>query len=161
MLNFHNMKRRVVVNILLAFVLLPILKNIRMFFDVVILGNEMPYHLAIDYWRYMEIHIAQNFLFLPLAYLIIVLIPYNLILLKDPINPKLLFRSLWVKILFLTGNHILLICLLGTFANIWAVPYWQNVYYVGFALLYSSIMATIIHFAVDKKEIREMEKLSS
>lgn len=57
------MMRRVLVNVLLAFVLLLILKNFPMFFDVVVLGNEMPYHLAMDYWSYLEIHIAENFLF--------------------------------------------------------------------------------------------------
>ncbi|PZX46869.1 hypothetical protein [Algoriphagus chordae] len=153
------MKRKIIVNLLMAFVLFPILKNFRMFFDVVILGNEMPYHLAMSYWVYMKIHIAENFLFLPMAYLILVLIPYNMILIRNPIDSQLLYRKVWVKILVLTGNHLLLICLLGTFANIWAVPYWQNVYYVGFALLYSIIPASIIHFAVDRREIREREGL--
>lgn len=149
------MKRRIFVNIILAFILLPILKNIRMFFDVVILGNEMPYHLAMDYWKYMEMYRAENFLIYPLLYLITVLTPYNLILFFPPIDPKLLYRKVWVKVLVMTGNHVLVVCIAGSVANIWMVPYWQNVVYIGIALIYSFMMASIIHFAVDRREIRE------
>lgn len=155
------MKRRIIVTILLAFVLLPILKNIPMFFDVVVLGNEMPYHLAIDYWRYMEIFMMENFLILPLVYLITVLVPYNLILLSFPINPKFLYKKLYTKILVMTGNHLLGVCIVGLVVNIWYGPFWKNAIYIGIALFYSIIMAPIIHFVVDKREIREMQELSS
>lgn len=155
------MKRRIIVTILLAFVLLPILKNIPMFFNVVVLGNEMPYHLAMDYWRYMEMFMMENFLILPLVYLITVLVPYNLILLSFPINPKLLYKKLYIKILVMTGSHLLGVCIVGSVVNIWYGPLWQNAIYLGIALFYSIIMASIIHFAIDRKEIREMQELSS
>ncbi|PZX46871.1 hypothetical protein [Algoriphagus chordae] len=74
------MKRRILVNILLAFVLLPILKNAPMFLEVVILGNEMPYHLAMDYWSYMELYMIENLLIYPILYMFTILVPYNLIL---------------------------------------------------------------------------------
>lgn len=148
------MKRRIVVNLILAFVLLPILKNSPMFFDVVVLGNEMPYHLAMGYWRYMEMFRWENFLILPLVYLILVLVPYNLALLTNAIHPKFIYKNIYVKILIMTVSHLLGICIVGSFANIWAYPLWKNVIYIGIALLYSVIMAPIIHFAVDRRETR-------
>lgn len=148
------MKLRILVNFLLAFVLLPIIKNSSMFFDVVILGNEMPYHLAMDYWRYMEMFRLENFLILPLVYLILVLVPYNLALLTNAIHPKFIYKKIYIKILILTGNHLLGICVVGSIANIWYGPIWHNTIYIGIAVLYSSIMAPIIHYTVDKREIR-------
>lgn len=156
-----NRKRRILVNVLLAFVLLPITKNAPMFFDVVVLGNEMPYHLAMDYWRYMEMFMMENFLILPMGYLIIVLVPYNLALLSNAIHPKFIYKKNYVKIIIMTVSHLLGICIVGSITNIWYGPIWHNTIYIGIALLYSSIMAPIIHFAVDKREIREMKKMTS
>ncbi|PZX46870.1 hypothetical protein LV85_04204 [Algoriphagus chordae] len=61
----------------------------------------------------------------------------------------------------MTGVHLLIVCIAGSFANIWVSPLWQNSIYIGKALLYSSIMAPIIHFAVDKREVNEMKELGS
>ena len=150
-------RRRIIVILILAFILSPLVTGFRMFFDVVVLGNEMPNHLSMSYWEYQDLH-KEFLLIMPLGYLFTILIPYNLIILNYPI---LLFRKLWVKILVMTGNHLLIVCIIGAFANIWAYPLWQNTIYIGIALIYSSIMVPIIHFAVDRREIREMKELSS
>lgn len=131
-----------------------------MFLDVVVFGNEMPYHYAMSYWEYQYLH-KEFLLIMPLGYLITILVPYNLILLNYPMHPKLLYRKLWMKTLVMTGNHLVIVCIMGSFANIWAYPLWHNTIYIGSALLYSSIMVPIIHFAVDKREILEMQKLCS
>lgn len=142
------MKRRIVVNVILAFIILPVIK---MAFDYYYLKENGSRMFSGTFLEYEKLFAPYVFLGMSPSFLLLILWPYNYIILKKR-------RTLFVKILIFELIFIALICLIGTVSNIWTIPYWTNLMYVAKTLPLSCLFASIIHFTVDRYERWESEK---
>ncbi|MGM9476100.1 hypothetical protein ACS5PU_06710 [Pedobacter sp. GSP4] len=135
------MKRRIISNIVLAFIIVPIIKLI---FDYIKIKDGSSFFLG-SFIEYEKLMALTTFLILPLGFAIFILLPYNLIITRRKKS------NLISKIILFELIIIICICIIGTFHNIWMSPYWKNIYYLIGSSIYSCLFATAIHFFVDKK----------
>jgi hypothetical protein len=133
--------KRVVVNLLLAFVCIPAFILVRDFIQLDLLDDHSAY--AGTFIEYLRISINEVFFIAPTLFL--VLLPYNLIILKVK---NLTFIK---KVLLFELIMIVDICLISTYTNVLFYPYWENVYYLIYFFFYGLIFGGIIHVFVDKK----------
>ncbi len=137
------MKRRIIANILLAFIGVPMIKLI---FDYFKIKNDSTFFFG-TFLEYERIMAATTFFILPFSFLIFILLPYNLLIARREF-------TLLTKIGVFEIILIIFICILGTFSNIWMIPYWKNFIYVLTSLIYSTIFSTLIHLFVDRKSLK-------
>ena len=115
------MKRRIITNLLLAFIIIPLLVNARDYYFIAILHNHSFF--SGDFWVYFHLEWILKDLALPLFWLIFILLPYNIILLNKQKKQLLTFYK---KVLLFELVFAVVWCLLGTFMNVWISPYWKN-----------------------------------
>lgn len=137
------MKRRTIANLILAFVIVPIIKLILDYIAIGIKTNNSIF--SGSFLEYEKLMALTTFLIIPLGFLIFILLPYNIVIMKR----KQL--TLFYKIILFEFILIVFICIVGSFYNIWMFPYWKNIYYLIGSTIYSCLFATIIHLFVDKK----------
>jgi len=135
-------RRRIIVNVILAFLILPLIK---MVFDYIYLKENGSRMFSGTFLEYEKLYAPYVFLGIAPAFLLLILWPYNYLILKKR-------RSLLVKILIFELIFIIFICLAGTVSNIWTFPFWKNLIYVARTLPLSCLFASIIHFTVDRHE---------
>ncbi|WP_316801409.1 hypothetical protein [Pedobacter frigidisoli] len=134
------MKRRIVTNLILAFIVLPVIK---MLFDYIKLERYGSKMFGGTFLEYEKAYAPYVFFGIAPLFLIFVLLPYNYFVLKGRI-------SVLKKIVLCEVIVIVNICLVGSFYNIWTYPYWENISYVIKTFPLSCIVAITIHFAVDR-----------
>ena len=135
--------KRIITNLILAFIFFSIPKLISDYISIDIKNDNSIY--SGSFIEYEKLIFTTTFLLAPMFFLIFVLLPYNLVVIKY--KPRLI-----VKICLFEFILIIVFCLLGTFINVWSYPYWKNIYYLFYFIPYSILFASIIHFGVDKKE---------
>ena len=137
--------RKVISNVLVAFVVFPLLMRVKYWYNFQI--NPLEQFGSIqgiiinDFFR-QPLYFIMSFIFL-----LFVLLPFQLI--KDDKLNKNKKKSLVVKSLILSCILCVLIILFGTFSNIWWIPWYKNFLYVGFALFLGFFIAILLHFLVD------------
>lgn len=141
------MKNRIIVNLVLAFVLLPAIKLIWEYIRIEI--NKDYSAFSGSFLEYEKMIASSVFLVAPIFFLIFTLLPYNTILLYKKVT------NLFIKILLFELILIIDFCLLGTFINIWSYPYWKNIYYLAYFIPYSFLFAGLIHWLVDKRTLQQ------
>ena len=146
------MKRRIAVNTLLSFILLPLFITARDYYIIVMLRDHSYFYG--NFWDYFRAGIFNIFLFTPLFWLIFVMMPYNLILLRKLQKRPVRFYE---KVLYFEAILLVIWCLLGTFINLWTYPYWKNLDVVLFCIPPSLIFSGLIHILVDRREINPTE----
>ena len=135
-------RKRIIVNVLIAFIIVPIMAMIFDYFNLKKYGDKL---FVGTYFEYEKINAPYQFFGISPLFLLFILLPYNYFILKKD-------RSLFSKILILELIFLAAICLAGSFFNIWTFPYWTNLAYVAKTLPLSCLFAAIIHFAVDRYE---------
>lgn len=140
------MKSRIIINLILAFILLPIIKLIHDYISIEINKNYSQF--SGSFLEYEKIIALTVFVIIPIIFLIFVLLPYNIIILKKKL-------ALLNKVILFFAIVIINFCLLGTFMNIWVYPYWRNLNYLFYLIPYSFLFAGLIHLSVDTKAVRE------
>lgn len=137
------MINRVLINIFLSFLIMPLLKLGMDFIKFEINGDHSMY--SGSFLEYEKLIWTTVFLIAPLVFIIFVLLPYNMVLLKYRI------RNLILKIVTFESIMLLEFFLAGLFINIWVSPVWKNFYAIFYFLPISVIFASLIHFFVDRR----------
>ena len=144
------MKRRITVNIFLAYIV---------FTGGFILRDYIQLDLLNDHTNYSGHALAYNklmwlnrFIISPTVFLVVILLPYNITILR--IMDKR-YISLFRKILVFELVFVIIYSLFGIFINVWTYPYWQNILLPLYFFPISALFASLIHFFAD---IRPMKK---
>lgn len=151
------MKRRIVINVVLAFVICSLANLIRPYIQIVILHDSRFYMGS--YYDFIEGKLFSIFLIFPLIFLVFVLLPYNAIILLY-VKYKKKWLPLIQKIILLFLIFIVELVILGTFfVNIW-YPSWSVILgYLTRFISYSLLFAISIHYLVDVPERKKAEGL--
>ncbi|KQC01348.1 hypothetical protein AQF98_06440 [Pedobacter sp. Hv1] len=141
------MKKRIIINIILAFVLETLIQLMRDYVKFEILNDHSSF--SGSWLEYIQLDVTMRIIINPLIFLILILLPYNLILLK--IGPQK-FNYLRKTCIFLSVM-VIMICMVGCFVNVRFYPYWKNIYYLAYFIPYSFLFAGLIHWLVDKRTV--------
>lgn len=142
------MRNRILLNLALAFIIIPLCVVIRDYIQVEVFHDHKVF--SGTFQEYYQVQRVYNiFLFTPILCSIVILIPYNFVL--TYIGKKLKINLLQ-KIVLLNFIFIIAFCLLGTFINVWSFPLWKNLKYLYYFLPVSILIASPLHFFVDRKE---------
>jgi len=142
------MKRRIITNILLAYILLPVIISVRDYIKIDILHDEKVFHGS--FISYVSAQLSMLFLHIPTIFLVFILLPYNAILIRAKKDFTLL-----QKIVIFELVCIVVFSSAGTFTNVWRYPYWENVYTIFYFLPVSILFAGLIHLIADGKVQRD------
>jgi len=134
---------------LLAFILETFIQLGRDYIKIEVLNDHSSY--SGTWIEYISLQPINTFLISPLIFLIGILIPYNIII----IYFGLIKSKYIIKVGLLLLIMIIVLCLLGTFMNVWFFPLWKNIYYIFYFIPYSFLFAGLIHWLVDRKEVKE------
>lgn len=134
--------KRIIVNILLAFLILPLTIYGRHYYYFEIVGHSSSY--SGPFKEYARMIATSVLLVAPILFLLLVLLPYNLIIMHKNL-------SYIQKVLVFILIMVIDLCLIGSFSNIWVAPYWKNIYYLIFFIVYGFLFVSIIHLFVDQK----------
>lgn len=149
------MKKRIGINIILAFIICGLVNLVRLYVIIAILHNTRFFRGS--YSDFLKDRFFSIFLITPLFFLIFVLLPYNWIILRY-FEYKKKWLSLVQKPILLFLIILVGVLLVGTFENIWP-PHWSGYlrYFIWFTL-YSLLFAIPIHYLIDIPEQRKVEK---
>lgn len=137
------MMKRIITNLILAFIFFPVPKLISDYITIAIKNDNSVY--SGSFIEYEKLIFSTTFLLAPMFFLIFVLLPYNIVVIKY--KPRLVIKMCLFEFIL-----IIVFCMLGTFINVWSYPYWKNIYYLFYFIPYSIVFASVLHFLVDKKE---------
>jgi hypothetical protein len=135
--------KRIITNLILAFIFFPVPKLISDYITIAIKNDNSVY--SGSFIEYEKLIFSTTFLLAPMFFLIFVLLPYNIVVIKY--KPRLVIKMCLFEFIL-----IIVFCMLGTFINVWSYPYWKNIYYLFYFIPYSIVFASVLHFLVDKKE---------
>ena len=137
--------KRLIVNILLAIIIFPTIFLVRDYIKLDIMNDHSAYagtfKESLKHSAFVYFGIGST------LFLVLVLLPYNLIILRSK------NISFFKKILLFEAIMIVDICLISTYTNLLFYPYWKNIYYLIYFTAYAFIFAGLIHILVDKKVI--------
>src|SRR5690606_3121954 len=101
-----------------------------------------------NFWELIDyVYGGWNYLLGAVIGGVMILFPFQV--LKDSRYKKgrsLSFKGKWM---ILSGIVLGWILILGTFSNIWAIPWWYNLVYPIFALVVGLVFNTILYFWID------------
>ena len=140
------MKKRILINLLLAFALEPTIQLTRDYVKMEILDDHSSFSGSRT--EYIGLQPIMTFLISPFIFLIGVLFPYNVLLLHFNKGISNYVTKAGLFLLVLTS----LLCIAGTVMNVWLFPIWKNAYYLCYFIPYSFLFAGLIHWLVDKKD---------
>jgi len=141
------MKRRIWVNMLLAFIVLPLIVLIKDYIRMEIFDDHSGY--TGTFWRYLEISFSEIFILIPFMFLFSVLLPYNIIVVFFFMRKRAL--NFFLKYcIFLTITALIIFVLSGS--GLQAYPDAYDYLNIFIALCLSSFLfAFLIHYLVDRK----------
>jgi hypothetical protein len=137
------MIKRILANIFLAFLILPGLKLGADYIKFEAEGDHSLY--SGSFLEYEKLIWTTVFVVEPFMFSLLVLLPYNVAILRLGI------RRLIKKIITFEIIMLLLFCIAGLFFNIWAWPVWRNLYLPLYFFPISVLFSSFIHFLVDKQ----------
>jgi hypothetical protein len=140
------MNKRTIVNILLAFIIVPIIKLVTDYINIEIKNDHTAF--SGSFLEYETLIASTVFVITPLFFLLFVLLPYNMVILKIGLERLNYLKKVCIFLLVC----IIVICLLGTFMNVWFYPYWKNVYYLIYLIPCSFLFAGMIHVFADNED---------
>ncbi|RKE55990.1 hypothetical protein [Sphingobacterium detergens] len=149
-----NLSRKIAGNLLVA-MLAPIFFKIGwipVVFDAVFYNKYKYYDFQIDSLGVFLKHVyLETFIYEYLFAIIIIFLPFQLI--KDYLDRKSSV-SFFRKMMLLSCIVAVAILLVGTFSNIWWIPWYENfkylVFSLGFGVLFSSILDVVIDRHIEK-----------
>ncbi len=125
--------------------------------DAIIYGKYKYYDFQIDSFGIFLKHVYfETFIYEYLFAIIVIFLPFQL--LKDYYLNNKSPLSFFKKILLLSCLMALSIIIVGTFSNIWDVPWYNNFRYVAFSLLFGSIFTTILYLVIDRHVENKIRK---
>lgn len=140
------MLRRIIINVLLAFLLIPAILFGKRYVEQEILNNS---NYPVDINEHLSYFIGGYLLVVPLCFLTLVLLPYNLIITRGGNAGK---RTLGQKFFTFFGLMVLMFAFASLFQYFLLNPLWKNVYYIVAFASISIVCTTVIHFSTDIKE---------
>ncbi|MDQ7949208.1 MAG: hypothetical protein REI78_14585 [Pedobacter sp.] len=135
--------KRIITNILLAFVLDTAIALLRNYVQIDIMHDSSVYS-----GTWLEFIANRKFHFFvvePMIVLIFILLPYNLIITRTRVR----YFSLPKKIATFLAIMASLLWIVGTFFGVWGLSIQTQFYYLVYCVLYSIIFASIIHYVCD------------
>jgi len=141
--------KRIVINIFLAIIIFPTTFFIRDYIQLDIMDDHSAY--SGTFGEYIKLSAPTYIGIGSTLFLFIVLLPYNIIILR------IKSLSFIKKILLFELIMVIDLCLIGMFSNVWAIPYWKNAYYLISFFFFGLLFSGIIHLFVDKKAISSSE----
>ncbi|MGJ7031790.1 hypothetical protein [Niabella hirudinis] len=93
----------------------------------------------------------RKFLILPFLFLLVVLLPYNFIILSAEKKKKSL--GIQKKMLLFTAIQVLAFLLVGSFANIWPGNGTTYFVYLAYMFFNTGLFVTLLHFLVDSGQL--------
>ena len=130
---------------MLAFFLETLIQLARDYINIELLNDHSGF--SGSWLEYIESDYTMTFLISPMVFLVLILLPYNLIILQIGLNR---LRYLHKVGIFLS-TMIIVFCLIGTFENVWLFPVWNNLYYLIYFIPYSVLFSGLIHYFVDNR----------
>ncbi len=139
------MRKRVIVNIVIAFVILPLAYLTKIYLEREVFANT---YSQSSFSEWLSHFAMLTFFWIPLIFILFVLLPYNYIILNNSFFKVSLLRKCIVFLAILVA----LFSLVGSFANIWFYPLWMNLYTLLVLSVIAAIFASMIHFLVDTRK---------
>ena len=143
------MKRKIIANSLIALLLFPALLFYRRFVQL-FTGNyrnyDTVYDTPLEYIKHAIFH-PMAYPFVPILFLLFILLPFQFI--KDTYQKKGQKFSFLKKTGLLTVIICALVIFIGTFSNIWKIPWYENFMYIVYITGFSLITETVLYFTVD------------
>ncbi|RAV27408.1 hypothetical protein DN748_18820 [Sinomicrobium soli] len=143
--------RKIIVPLFIALPI-PIFLKIRWLpnvYDALFKGIYRYYDFEIETLREFIFHVYGSSYFIDYVLSVLMLmLPFQLI--KDYYSKKnirLSFLKKWGILTCIVSGWIIL---LGTFSNIWWVPWYKNMIYIAYALFLGLICTTLLYFAIDR-----------
>ncbi|MDM1551655.1 hypothetical protein [Empedobacter falsenii] len=149
---------KIVVNLSVAFILFPLLL-ISKDLENILKGNYQyydSYYNSLNEYLYVLLH-AQVYPFSSFLFLSFILIPFQLI--KDYYYKKRKTLIFLKKVVCFFLILIVFTLILGTFSNIWLVPWWHNLIYIFYSFLVALLFTTILYLLIDRwTEIKKLQQ---
>lgn len=138
--------KRVLVNAILSFFVLPAILFIADYIRIEIAGDHSSYSGSLfEYYKYVKWR--TTFIGIPIFYALLVLLPYNIVAIKY-FNER---TSILKKNIIMVGIQIFWITILFTSAGVWFAGFGITLRIVVFVLFLSYLFTLTLHYLVDKK----------
>ena len=147
------MKKRIAVNLFLAFGIIPFVKLTADYIRIVLFHDYSSF--SGTFMEYETINAPILFFQAPIIVLIVILLPYNLIILS---LGKRHVLSLPQKTGIMMGVMVLALIMIGSFSNVWFYPYVKNLLYLVWFFFFALIFTYLIHVVADKDDPRMLHK---
>lgn len=127
--------------------------------DAIVYGKYKYYDFQIDSLGIFLKHVyLETFIYEYLFAITVIFLPFQL--LKDYYLNNKSPLSFFKKTLLLSCITAISIIIVGTFSNIWDVPWYNNFRYVAFSLFFGIIFSTI-HYLVIDRYVENKDKVKS
>lgn len=150
--------RKVIFNFVVAFIMFPIFISAK-YWGNIISGNYRyydTYYPSLRDYLFVTIYHPLAYPLLPFLLLLFIFIPFQFV--KDYYSSKKKELSYFTKVAILSGMVLILIIVFGMFTNIWDYPWYINLRYLFYALLFGIVFTTLLHFAVDNYVEKKAEQ---
>lgn len=146
------MKRKIIGNILVS-LLIPILFSVRWFpaiYKGIFYGEYEYYDFQVNTFGELlgYIYGGVGYFFGAILGYIAIILPFQII--KESRYNKGKVNSFKFKWVIISLIVLLWILIFGTFSNIWMVPWWHNLIYIGFSFGFGLICNTVLYLGVDR-----------
>lgn len=142
---------KIILNLIVG-IFIPIVLKIRWLpnlFEAVFYGKYNYYDFQINsLGEFLKEVYVRGFWLEYVLGIILILLPFQLI--KDNFHRKNKSLRFFRKVQILFGILIGWIIVLGTFSNIWIIPWWYNFVYLVYAVIFSLIFTSLLYFLVDR-----------
>lgn len=142
------MRNRLIINILLGFAFIPLIVGIRDYIELDILHDSSKFYGTFS--KYLSFMYWQYFVIMPSLFVAIILLPYNLVIIKLSKTRQL---TLVTKILIFQMIISMLYLLLGTYVGLMGLSFWFIMSNLIYLIPLSIFFATLIHILVDRKSL--------
>ncbi|MDF2517656.1 MAG: hypothetical protein K0R59_2952 [Sphingobacterium sp.] len=122
--------------------------------DAIFYSKYKYYDFQIDSLGVFLRHVyLETFVYEYLFAIIVIFLPFQL--LKDYYLKNRMPLNFFRKILLLSCIVAISIIIVGTFSNIWDIPWYNNFKYILFSLLFGIIFTTILYLVIDRFDERK------
>lgn len=144
------MVEKIICNMVICLIM-PLLNLFRLpfLFDAIFYQKYIYYDFDINSFSEFFYYVyGKDYFIIYFIFLLFILFPFQLI--KDYYFRKDIYLPFFKKVIILMCIIISFILLLGTFSNIWVLPWWKNLAYVVYSFIYSLILSTLTYYSIDK-----------
>lgn len=143
------MTRKIIVNLLASFVLVPTI-FISKYWENIISGNYQYYdnhYYTLSKYIYILLH-EQGYPILSVFSLLCIFLPYQII--KDYFFRKKIKIIFIYKIILLIIIIGFIVLIFGSLYDIWKSPWWGNYIYIIFVIGLGTFFTSLLYFTVDR-----------